>query len=331
MTKSPLISVVVPVFKVEQFLLDCVQSITNQTHKNLEILLIDDESPDSCPQICDELANQDKRIKVFHIKNAGVSNARNFGISKASGDFVAFVDSDDKIKPNMFELLLNKQQQENCDLVFCKYNVVDENSTKPFNEQNLKDFCKSKDLTYFFNRSSVLEENENSITMHHNVMCNIWRVLFKAEIVKQTQFNTNIKYMEDLDFMCNVFEKSKPTIGFVDEYLYDYLKRPGSAGQDKSSGMLKNCKALIDSLSKIMTSKENQTLLSALKFFCYSECFLSKHVFGSNISLKEIKDWAKTKNYKNLKRISFGFKTKLKFALIKLNLGFVVKMLYKIK
>ena len=101
-----MISVIVPIYKVEKYLRKCVNSIINQTYKDLEIILVDDGSPDNCGQICDEYAEQDSRIIVVHQKNAGLSAARNAGLEKISGEYVAFVDSDDTIEPQMYETLL---------------------------------------------------------------------------------------------------------------------------------------------------------------------------------------------------------------------------------
>lgn len=104
---EPLISVIVPVYKVEQYLDECVQSIINQTYKNLEIILVDDGSPDRCPEMCDEYARQDSRIKVIHKENGGLSSARNAGLDVATGEYIGFVDSDDFIDKEMYEKLLN--------------------------------------------------------------------------------------------------------------------------------------------------------------------------------------------------------------------------------
>lgn len=102
---EPLISVIVPIYKVEQYLDECVQSIINQTYKNLEIILVDDGSPDRCPEMCDEYARQDSRIKLIHKKNEGISVARNVGIKVSTGEWLFFIDSDDKISHNCIETL----------------------------------------------------------------------------------------------------------------------------------------------------------------------------------------------------------------------------------
>lgn len=104
---NPLISVIVPVYKVEEYLDQCVDSIVNQTYKNLEIILVDDGSPDRCPEMCDSWAKKDFRIKVIHKENGGLGDARNVGIAMASGDYLGFVDSDDWCELDMFQEMLS--------------------------------------------------------------------------------------------------------------------------------------------------------------------------------------------------------------------------------
>lgn len=114
------ISIIVPIYNVEKYLNRCIESIINQTYKNLEIILVDDGSPDNCPQICDEYAKQDHRIKVIHKKNGGLSSARNAGMNIATGEYIGFVDSDDYIDVHMYEVLLNACLSQDCKLSICK-------------------------------------------------------------------------------------------------------------------------------------------------------------------------------------------------------------------
>ena len=123
---NPLISIIIPVYKVEKFLNRCVESVVNQTYKNLEIILVDDGSPDNCPQMCDEWAAKDSRIKVIHLENAGVANARNTALKRAAGAYIGFVDSDDYIEPDMYEQLLAAASKYNADITFCSYQINDE-------------------------------------------------------------------------------------------------------------------------------------------------------------------------------------------------------------
>ncbi|MBO7334370.1 MAG: glycosyltransferase, partial [Lachnospiraceae bacterium] len=116
-----LISVIVPVFEVEKYLKECIESILNQTYTNLEIILVDDGSPDKCGEICEEYAKTDNRIIVIHHENKGLSSARNRGLDIATGDYIGFVDSDDKIAPDMFEILLNNLKQYDADISICGF------------------------------------------------------------------------------------------------------------------------------------------------------------------------------------------------------------------
>jgi len=111
--KRNVVSVIVPIFKVESYLRACVESITAQTYRELEIILVDDGSPDGCPALCEELAREDPRIKVIHKENGGLSDARNAGLDIATGDYIGFVDSDDAVEPDMFETLeLSKEDKK---------------------------------------------------------------------------------------------------------------------------------------------------------------------------------------------------------------------------
>ena len=107
MSKIIKVSIIVPIYMVEKYLVRCIESIISQTYSNLEIILVDDGSLDDCPQICDEYAKKDNRIKAIHKKNGGLSSARNAGMEVVTGNYILFVDSDDYIKEDMYEILLN--------------------------------------------------------------------------------------------------------------------------------------------------------------------------------------------------------------------------------
>ena len=122
----PLLSIVVPVYKVERFLEKCVQSILSQTVADFELILVDDGSPDSCPEMCDRFAHHDSRIRVIHQQNKGLSGARNAGIDIATGTYIGFVDSDDYIAPDMYEKLLDAIRREEAQIAICNFQLVDE-------------------------------------------------------------------------------------------------------------------------------------------------------------------------------------------------------------
>lgn len=119
MKNNPLITVIVPVYKVENYLDQCVESIINQTYKNLEIFLVDDGSPDTCPKMCDDYGAKDPRIKVIHKENGGLSDARNAGTNVATGEYIAFIDSDDCIHEKYIEILHRLIEENDADISVC--------------------------------------------------------------------------------------------------------------------------------------------------------------------------------------------------------------------
>lgn len=118
---NSMITVIIPVYKTEKYLDKCINSIVNQTYKDLEIILVDDESPDKCPQICNEWAQKDKRIKVLHIKNQGVANARNTALKIACGDYISFIDSDDYAEYDMLQILYDSIVKNHSDIAICGF------------------------------------------------------------------------------------------------------------------------------------------------------------------------------------------------------------------
>ena len=135
---SEKISVIVPVYNVEQYLEKCMESILNQTYKNIEVLLIDDGSTDKSGSICDFYAGKDNRVRVHHKENEGLSEARNIGVALASANYIVFVDSDDYIVPDMLEVLYNRMQEDKSDLAICNFLYVDE-SGKSIEDRNEKE------------------------------------------------------------------------------------------------------------------------------------------------------------------------------------------------
>ena len=124
--EQPLLSIIVPVYKVEKYLTACLDSILMQTYTNFELIVIDDGSPDGCPSICDSYAARDKRLRVIHQNNAGLAAARNKGLDEARGDLIGFVDSDDTISPSMYMVLYEAMSGSKADISVCNYQCVDD-------------------------------------------------------------------------------------------------------------------------------------------------------------------------------------------------------------
>ena len=116
---QPLISVIIPVYKVELYLRECIDSVLAQTYQNLEVILVDDGSPDQCGSICEQYAEKDNRVCVIHKENGGLSDARNAGIDVAKGEYIGFVDSDDWVAPDMYECLYKASVEYNAEFVVC--------------------------------------------------------------------------------------------------------------------------------------------------------------------------------------------------------------------
>ena len=120
-TEMPIVSIIVPVYKVEKYIHRCVESLVNQTLRDIEIILVDDGSPDHCPEICEQLAKKDNRIKVVHKTNGGLSSARNAGMEVACGKYIGFVDSDDELELDMYEKMVAKAEEYRVDFVMADY------------------------------------------------------------------------------------------------------------------------------------------------------------------------------------------------------------------
>lgn len=212
---NPLISVIIPIYKVEDYLNECVQSVIHQTYKNLEIILVNDGSPDKCPQICDEYAKLDNRIIVIHKKNGGLSDARNAGLKQATGDFISFVDSDDFIDTTMYEKMLEYQQESDADIVSCKFSwyVNGDIQTWPWENKRYKEKDTLFLLDYFMDADCV---------------CN---KLFKRSVTTETFVKGRIN--EDfLYFYYTTKAHPKALVVLTNQRLYYYRKRIGSISDD---------------------------------------------------------------------------------------------------
>ncbi len=177
------ISIIVPIYNVEKYLNQCIDSIINQTYKNLEIILVDDGSPDNCPKICDDYQKKDNRIKVIHKQNGGLSDARNAGLEIATGDYIGFVDSDDYIAPDMYEKLLLLAESKDCEIAVCGFIKV---TSKAMQNKNIA--LGIKVLT----KEQALYELMCEETFEDYA----WNKLYKKELFKET----NIRYPKGMAF-----------------------------------------------------------------------------------------------------------------------------------
>lgn len=219
---EPCVSVIIPLYNVESYMRKCVNSVLNQTLNNIEIILVDDGSPDNCGEIADEYAKKDVRVKVIHKLNGGLSSARNSGLTIATGEYVSFIDSDDWVELNMLESLYKRAKEGNADLVVCNFDKVYENHTKEnhlnINSEviNLQDIGLNGYLfKYFFSDT-------------HGVM--VWNKLYRREIIQMNELyfhDTKEILSEDILFNLCFFSFMK-IVCTVESPFYSYLQRPGS-------------------------------------------------------------------------------------------------------
>lgn len=206
-----LVSIVVPVYKVEKYFERCIQSIVAQSYGNIEIILVDDGSPDSCPVMCDQWAEKDARIQVIHKKNGGLSDARNAGIQIARGEYIAFVDSDDYIHPQFIELLYGIMMQQQADVVACEYEEVSADSVLNVTERICRDDVRLKELPGYTPTA---------------IAFNVWNKLYKRELFDFIRFPVG-KIHEDVGIWWELLYYAKNIVA-IPEKLYYYCQNPAS-------------------------------------------------------------------------------------------------------
>lgn len=318
--EKDLISVIVPVYNVEKYLKRCVDSIVNQTYKNLEIILVDDGSKDKSGAICDEYEKIDNRVKAIHKQNGGVCSARNMALQEAKGEWIAFIDSDDWIELNYFEELYNCAIELNSDIVICGYNRVTENKKESIN-----------------NSGKIIELNSREFLIKllnpqtGYGFCHM--KLYKRDSIKDIIFNTSLKVGEDALFNEMVAQNVK-RVCLVEKNLYNYRINPNSVVRkydlEYANKYLKSMEVNREYLFKMYSNddeiKQNyynfvafHVLLVAVNY-CYNK---DNKVKNKTVLLKEVckykvfKEGIKKSNYNNLsitRKISlFTIKNKLYF------------------
>ncbi|MCI6996806.1 MAG: glycosyltransferase [Eubacterium sp.] len=223
-----MISIIVPVYKVEDYLPKCIESLMNQTYQDIQIILVDDGSPDNCGVICDKYAAEDNRIVVIHQQNSGVSAARNAGLAVAIGEYIGFCDSDDYVSPNMYQCLLDNMTNSKAQIAICGYDYVDETGkvTRPYRKRNPEVLIQQEIFRRFFDMPPTIR------------LC-VWNKLFRRELFEGIQFRAGIKGAEDAEVLCEYLLRVNTAI-FIHEPLYINCERQGSAtrGGLKSDSVL---------------------------------------------------------------------------------------------
>ena len=269
--RQPLISVIIPVYNVEKYLDKCVKSVINQTYKNLEIILVDDGSPDNCPQMCDDWAKKDSRITVLHKENDGVSSARNAALDIASGDYIGFVDSDDYIEKIMYEELVFASGNQKFDIVRCNYY---ENYPNKYEKEIGGDQIKKFDSSIDLKKSILLCEDLYTIT----------NGIYKRSTVGKIRFRKKINIAEDLLFNFDINSVANNKI-IINKFLYHYQMNQESVmhtdNPEKFMDIVKvaqiiwnqeiGCVELYDSLCEYYVTALFSSIYYLIKFNYYND------------------------------------------------------------
>lgn len=218
MTQESTISVIVAVYNIESYLEKCVRSICAQTYQNLEIILVDDGATDQSGKMCDAFAKEDSRIRVIHKKNGGLSDARNAGTEVATGYYIAYVDGDDWIEPQMYERMLSALQQYGADIVVCRYRCIYPDRVVDDSKNRLVVFEGREALTAY------IEENEA-----YQIQNAAWNKLYKRELIEGKKIRFPVgRWYEDIVYTAKLFSRAKRSV-YLDEAYYNYvLEREGS-------------------------------------------------------------------------------------------------------
>lgn len=306
------VSFIVPVYKVENYLSQCVESILAQTYKDIEIVLVDDGSPDKCPELCDDWAHKDSRIKVLHKQNGGLSDARNAGLSVATGDYVVFVDGDDFwiSKDDLTNLMKISEQKTHVDFIGfnCKYFYPETNTYTPWVEYD-------NSLNESVDKNKVIIALVQSGTFPMSACLKIFRRSFLIDnglTFKKGQI------AEDIPWFINLLDKTDKCC-FVNQFIYAY--RQNVVGSITNTSGRRGFDSLFDifktELEKIDGRSFNENAKKALKsFLAYEYCILLTYLSGFNKSeskllRKELYQYKDVLNYTlnpKVKKAAFVYK-----------------------
>lgn len=271
----PLVSVVVPVYKVEKYIHRCVDSILNQTLENIEIILVDDGSPDSCPTICDEYATKDIRVTVIHKKNGGLASARNAGMAVMSGEYLFFVDSDDWLETDGLQSLYEKAVETGVD--FVKYRAI--RSFWPGKKEHVP--CMVEPVRELeeglYDKQRIIKEiyprlfATDQLTM--GAVVGAWGALYKTELLQdhRIRFDEKVKYSEDVIFSARVVIAAQSFYFVNTPGVYHYFYNSASISKSLRIDRWASCKALIASCEAEFSDNAEYDFtdeLNYLRWFC---------------------------------------------------------------
>lgn len=284
-SKTPTVSVIVPVYKAEKYLRKCLDSLLAQTFKDFELLLIDDGSPDKSGAICDEYARRDTRIHVFHKKNGGVSSARNMGLDHAQGEWIAFVDADDWVEDNYLQVFMHPQNLICCDIVHFGLQIESANG--------------EIHTRFDFHNNNHRIVSPNYILRRGVFNSFVFTHFFRAKLITDIRFTSKINYSEDREFFFKALLKTPNSILIINNTTYRYTYNLSSA--TKIARTPENCFDDIEVLfnihkfindHKIQPSSENRQfifrLLVSSFFYVFSRLKHNERTHTTKIAQQQV-------------------------------------------
>lgn len=215
--KEKKISIIIPIFNGEHFVQRCIESILAQQYKNIEVILVDDGSTDQTLLCCKKMMKKSNKVKVIHTLNQGVSSARNYALSCATGEYITFCDIDDYVEKDIYQKMVNILEETDSDMVICgRYDVLNGQKKKIVYDQNF-----------------IWSSQEACIRCIEDpkIMGSVWNKLFRKEIVESVNFDETLEYCEDMYYLARIFNKNKNMkVAYINQALYNYVQ----TGQNKT-------------------------------------------------------------------------------------------------
>lgn len=222
----PKVSIIVPIYNVQKYLDRCVTSLVNQTLKDIEIILVDDGSPDACPSLCDQWAKKDQRIKVVHKENGGLSSARNAGLRIVQGEYIGFVDSDDDVELDMYERMYAQAKKYNVDFVMCDYQRIANDKER---------YIKTLDIEEgYYPKEKIIHDIYHQLIMKSSIeygpLLSVWHCLYRTDFLRihNFEFDEEVRWSEDNIFSAFVGYYAQSFYYMKNEALYHYYQNDGS-------------------------------------------------------------------------------------------------------
>lgn len=301
-----LLSIIVPNYNKEKQIKKTLTSILSSTYRNIEVIVVDDGSTDSSVNIVKQI--KDKRLSIYKINHKGVSYARNFGLSKAKGDYISFIDSDDYIDKNMFEKLMHHLIDSNIDIISCDVYHV-------YPKRKVTTSIKKDKLVIYDQNEALL-----SLFDYNNIYGYCVNKIYKRKIIDQNAFDTNISYLEDLLFNWETIKKTEK-IGYIKYPLYYYNKNINSITNKGNTDFIKVYTYLLNE-SKTNPKLYDKTLLSYIDLFLFHYFYLDDKKNIKKQILPLIETVYKSKKYKK------AYKLKI---FVYLHFPLLIKLLKKVK